>query len=92
MDLFYDYRTNVDLYPKWQAYLKKQQPRTLIFWGQGDIFFTPEGGEAFLNDLPDAEIHRLNAGHFAVEDCLEYIAGNMHSFFDKKVAADLAAA
>ena len=80
MDLFYDYRTNVALYPKWQAYLKKQQPRT------------PEGGEAFLQDLPGAEIHRLNAGHFAVEDCLEYIAGNMHSFFDKKVTADLAAA
>ena len=92
MDLFYDYRTNVDLYPKWQAFLKKEQPRTLIFWGQGDIFFTPEGGEAFLKDLPDAEIHRLNAGHFAVEDCLDYIATNMHSFFHKKVAAGLVTA
>jgi hypothetical protein len=43
MDLFYDYRTNVELYPKWQAFLRTQQPKTLIFWGQNDIFFTREG-------------------------------------------------
>jgi pimeloyl-ACP methyl ester carboxylesterase len=83
MDLFYDYRTNVELYPKWQAFLKERQPKTLIFWAQGDIFFTPEGGDAFLQDLPNAEIHRLSAGHFAVEDCRDYIAANMHRFFNK---------
>jgi hypothetical protein len=44
----YDYRTNVALYPKWQAFLKEQQPDTIIFWGQDDIFFTREGGEAYL--------------------------------------------
>jgi len=81
LDLFYDYRTNVKLYPEWQAFMKKQQPRTIIFWGQNDIFFTPEGGEAFLKDLPDAEIHRLAAGHFAVEDSLSEIAGGMHRFY-----------
>lgn len=85
LDLFYDYRTNVDLYPKWQAFLKERQPKTIIFWGQGDIFFTPEGGEAYLADLPKAELHRLDAGHFAVEDCLDYIASNIHRYYKEKV-------
>jgi len=89
LDLFYDYRTNVALYPKWQAFLKTQQPKTLIFWGQNDIFFTPEGGEAYLRDLPDAEMHRLDSGHFAVEDCLETIASNMRRFYDEKVSPKL---
>jgi hypothetical protein len=48
LDFFYDYRTNVELYPKWQAFLKERQPKTVILWGQNDIFFTPEGGEAYL--------------------------------------------
>jgi len=87
LDLFYDYRTNVDLYPKWQAFLREHQPKTLIFWGQTDIFFTPEGGEAFLQDLPQAEMHRLQAGHFAVEDHLDYIAENMKRFHAECVAS-----
>jgi pimeloyl-ACP methyl ester carboxylesterase len=86
LDLFYDYRNNVTLYPKWQEFLRKQQPKTIIFWGQGDIFFTPEGGEAYLQDLPRAEMHRLAAGHFATEDCLAYIAEHIHSFYGKTVA------
>ena len=86
LDLFYDYRTNVGLYPKWQAFMRDRQPKTLIFWGQDDIFFTAAGGEAFLTDLPNAEIHRLAAGHFAVEDHLDYISDHMHSFYDKMVA------
>jgi pimeloyl-ACP methyl ester carboxylesterase len=86
LDLFYDYRNNVDLYPEWQAFLREHKPKTIIFWGQKDIFFTPEGGEAYLNDLPDAEIHRLNAGHFAVEDNLESISQNIRSFYDSNVA------
>ena len=80
MDLFYDYRKNVELYPKWQEFLKTRQPKTIIFWGQGDLLFTPAGGEAFLEVLPNAEMHRLTAGHFAVEDCLDYIAENIHEF------------
>ena len=86
LDLFYDYRTNVALYPRWQAFLREQQPDTIIFWGQDDIFFTREGGEAYLPDLPKSEMHRLEAGHFAVEDCLEYISGNMHRFYQDVVA------
>jgi pimeloyl-ACP methyl ester carboxylesterase len=88
LDLFYDYRTNVDLYPKWQAFLRTQQPKTLIFWGQTDIFFTPAGGEAFLKDVPKAEMHRLKAGHFAVEDHLDYISSQMKRFYAEKVAGD----
>jgi pimeloyl-ACP methyl ester carboxylesterase len=84
LDLFYDYRTNVPLYPEWQRFLRERQPRTQIFWGQEDIFFTAAGGEAYLADLPSAELHRLEAGHFAVEDHLEYIAGNMRRFYDHR--------
>ncbi len=86
LDLFYDYRKNVELYPKWQAFLKERQPKTIIFWGQNDVFFTPEGGEAYLRDLPEAEMHRLTAGHFAVEDSLTEIAEGMNQFYKEKVA------
>jgi pimeloyl-ACP methyl ester carboxylesterase len=86
MDLFYDYRTNVALYPQWQHFLHKHQPKTLIFWGQDDIFFTREGGEAYLKDLPNAEMYRLDSGHFAVEDCLEEIASNIRRFYLERVA------
>jgi pimeloyl-ACP methyl ester carboxylesterase len=85
LDFFYDYRTNVALYPRWQAFLRRHQPKTIIFWGQGDIFFTPEGGEAYLKDLPQAEMHRLESGHFAVEDHLEEIAAKMIAFHNTKV-------
>jgi pimeloyl-ACP methyl ester carboxylesterase len=85
LDLFYDYRTNVALYPQWQEFLRKRQPKTLIFWGQNDIFFTREGGEAYLQDLPQAEMHRLDSGHFAVEDNLTTIAEGMIAFHQKKV-------
>jgi pimeloyl-ACP methyl ester carboxylesterase len=87
LDLFYDYRTNVPLYPKWQAFLRTHRPETIIFWGQNDIIFTPEGGEAYLADLPNAELHRLDSGHFAIEDSLDEIAGNIRRFYDAKVAA-----
>lgn len=87
MEFFYDYRTNVALYPKWQEFLHSRQPKTIIFWGQNDIFFTREGGEAYLKDLPKAEMHRLDSGHFAMEDCLDYIARNIHRFYDEKVVA-----
>ena len=62
---------------------KKQQPKTIIFWGQDDIFFTREGGESYLKDLPDAEMHRLNSGHFAVENSLTYIAEKLRAFYAK---------
>jgi pimeloyl-ACP methyl ester carboxylesterase len=89
LDFFYDYRTNVELYPKWQAFLRSHQPRTIIFWGQDDIFFTREGGESFLKDLPDAPLHRLQSGHFAVEDSLPFIVEKMKEYFATKVARKL---
>ena len=85
LDLFYDYRTNVALYPEWQKFLRDHQPKTLIFWGEHDPFFTPDGGESYLRDLPKAEIYRLNAGHFATEDNLPFIADHIVSFYDKTV-------
>lgn len=92
MELFYDYRTNVTLYPQWQNFLRERQPKTIIFWGQDDIFFTREGGEAYLKDLPKAEMHRLDSGHFAVEDCLETIAANIKRFYAERVAAGTSSA
>jgi pimeloyl-ACP methyl ester carboxylesterase len=86
LDLFYDYRTNVPLYRKWQAFLREQQPKTIIFWGQNDIFFTREGGEAYLADLPSAELHRLDGGHFAVEEHLDYVAKHIRHFYSQVVA------
>jgi len=86
LDLLYDYRTNPPLYPAWQKLMRELRPETLIFWGQHDVFFTPEGGEAYLRDLPDAELHRLDSGHFAVEDSLETIATNIGRFYEERVA------
>ena len=91
LDLFYDYRTNVPLYPAWQTFLRERQPETLIFWGQDDIFFTREGGDAYLADLPSAELHRLEAGHFAVEDHLDYIATHIRRFYSANVAGQAGA-
>ena len=62
LDLLYDYRTNVALYPQWQAFLRERRPKTLIVWGENDLFFTPEGGRAYLRDLPEAELHMLDSG------------------------------
>ena len=85
LDLFYDYRTNAALYPpvaEAAPYGPAQDPHLL---GPGDIFFTPEGGEAYLRDLPDATMVRLNSGHFAVEDCLDDIASGIKNFYDTTV-------
>jgi pimeloyl-ACP methyl ester carboxylesterase len=87
LDLLYDYRTNVALYETWQKGLRDHQPETIIFWGQGDLFFTPAGGEAYLRDLPGAELVRLDSGHFALEDCLEPIASGIEAFFEERIAA-----
>ena len=76
------------MYPKWQKFLQDRQPKALIFWGQNDIFFTREGGEAYLKDLPNAEMHRLDSGHFAVEDCLYEISTGIIRFYLEKVASE----
>lgn len=66
--IMYDYRTNVALYPAFQDYFRNFQPPALILWGINDPIFLPEGAQAFLRDLPQAELHRLDTGHFALED------------------------
>ncbi len=67
LDLFLDYRENVARYPVFHEYFRKYQPPTLITWGKNDFIFPAEGAFAFLQDLPDAELHLLNTGHFALE-------------------------
>ncbi|MEL7238348.1 MAG: alpha/beta hydrolase, partial [Planctomycetota bacterium] len=78
--LFYDYRQNVEAYPAWQAYLREHQPPTLIVWGKNDAFFTPPGARAFLRDVPDAELHLLDTGHFALEEDAPTIVAEMRDF------------
>jgi pimeloyl-ACP methyl ester carboxylesterase len=80
LDLFYDYQFNVELYPKFQQYFRDSQVPLLATWGKNDPFFTPPGAEAFKRDLPKAEAHLLDAGHFAGETHTAEIAGLMLKF------------
>ncbi len=82
-DLFYDYRTNVALYPEIQAFFRDRQPPTLIVWGKNDKIFPAEGAYPYLRDIPDAELHLLDTGHFALEDKLDEIAPLMNDFLDR---------
>ena len=74
-DLIFDYQNNVKLYPKFQEYLRKYQPKLLAVWGKNDPSFIPAGAEAFRKDLPNSEIYLVNSGHFALESCCGEIAG-----------------
>ena len=80
MELFYDYRNNPPVYPVWHEYFRIHQPRTLIAWGKNDPFFGPEGAAGFRRDLPDAELHLLDTGHFALEEDGAEIAGLIREF------------
>jgi pimeloyl-ACP methyl ester carboxylesterase len=80
LDLFHNYPSNVALYDEWHQYFRDKQPRTLIVWGQNDPFFTVEGAKAFLTDLPKAELHLLDTGHFALEEKCVYIADRILEF------------
>lgn len=82
-DLILDYRTNVALYPKFQQYLREKQPPLLAVWGKNDPSFIPAGAEAFRKDLPQAEIHFVDSGHFALESHVEEIASLMILFLKK---------
>ena len=79
-ELLYDYRTNVASYPTWQAWLRDHKPPTLVAWGANDPSFTALGAQAFQRDLPDAEIHLLDAGHFALDEKADQIAGLILDF------------
>jgi pimeloyl-ACP methyl ester carboxylesterase len=81
--LLYDYRTNVASYPAWQAWLREHKPPTLVAWGRNDPSFIAAGAEAFKRDLPDAEIHLLDAGHFALDEQNDEIASLILAFLAK---------
>lgn len=86
LDLFYDYRTNLPLYPQWQAYFRQVQPPTLVVWGANDDIFVAAGGAAYKRDIPNAEIHMLDTGHFALETHGADIAELIRDFLGRKVA------
>ncbi|TCR62923.1 alpha/beta hydrolase [Bosea sp. BK604] len=86
LDLFYDYRTNVPLYPQFQQFFRERKPPTIIVWGKNDKIFPAEGAHPYLRDLPDAEFHLLDSGHFALEDRLAEMAPLIRGFLDRKVA------
>ena len=79
-DLFYDYRTNVDAYPKWQAWMHEKQPRLLVIWGKYDLSFDPGEPERYRKDVPNAEVHVLDAGHFALDTAADEIAALVREF------------
>jgi pimeloyl-ACP methyl ester carboxylesterase len=81
-DLFYDYRTNVDSYPKWQAWLREKQPRLLVIWGKFDPSFALSEPEAYRRDVPNAQVHLLDAGHFALDTAADEIAALLRRFVE----------
>ncbi len=85
LDLFLDYQSNVALYPTIQAYFRTHQPPLLAVWGKNDPFFLPPGAEAHRRDLPKAEIHLLDAGHFALESKGPEIAALIRDFLIRHV-------
>jgi pimeloyl-ACP methyl ester carboxylesterase len=82
LDLLYDYQSNVALYDGWHQYFRTSQPRTLILWGKNDPFFTVEGAKAYQRDLPKAELHLLDTGHFALEEEGDFIAERIKAFLN----------
>jgi pimeloyl-ACP methyl ester carboxylesterase len=81
-DLFYDYRTNVDAYPKWQAWLRERQPRLIVLWGKYDPSFDISEPESYRRDVPKAEVHVLDAGHFALDTAADEIARLVRGFMN----------
>lgn len=79
-DLFYDYRTNVDAYPTWQAWMQKAQPRLLVLWGKYDLSFDLGEPERYRKDVPTAEVHVLDGGHFALDTKADEMAELVRGF------------
>ena len=79
-DLFYDYRTNVGAYPKWQQWMREKQPRLLVLWGKYELSFDSGEPERYRQDVPTAEIHVLDAGHFALDTAADEIATLVQNF------------
>ncbi len=86
LDLFGDYASNVALYPEFQTYFRKHQPPLLAVWGRNDPFFLPAGAEAYKRDIPDAEVHFYDTGHFALETHAPEIASAITKFLGRAIA------
>jgi len=86
LDLFLDYASNVALYPRFQEYFRTRRPPLLAVWGKNDPFFLPPGAEAYKRDIPDAEVHLLDTGHFALETHFAAIADAIREFLGRKLA------
>jgi pimeloyl-ACP methyl ester carboxylesterase len=83
VELFYDYRTNVAAYPTWQQWLRRNQPRTLVLWGRHDASFQAQEADSYQADLPDAEIHLLDGGHFVMDTCADEAAQRIRAFLTR---------
>jgi len=79
-DLFYDYRTNVEAYPQWQVWMREKQPRLLVLWGKYESSFDPSEPEAYRRDVPNAQVHILDGGHFALDTAADEIAALVRDF------------
>jgi len=90
LDLLYNYQSNVALYDRWHEYFRTRQPRMLIVWGMNDPFFTVEGAKAYQRDIPKAELHLLDTGHFALEDSVDFVAERMREFLGKEAVPQAA--
>jgi pimeloyl-ACP methyl ester carboxylesterase len=85
LDLILDYQSNVALYPSFQAYFRKKQPPLLAAWGKNDPAFVPAGALAYRRDLPSAEVHLLDTGHFALETHSEQIGNLILAFLERVI-------
>src|SRR6266571_4357948 len=92
LDLFLDYANNVALYPKFQEYFRAKQPPLLAVWGKNDPFFLPHGAEAYKRDIPSAEVHFYETGHFALETHAQEIAAAIRDFLGRQVKVQTYAA
>jgi pimeloyl-ACP methyl ester carboxylesterase len=81
-DLFYDYRTNVEDYPKWQAWMQNRQPKLLVLWGKHDLSFDLGEPERYRRDVPSAEVYVLEAGHFALDTKADEVAYLVRRFME----------
>jgi pimeloyl-ACP methyl ester carboxylesterase len=81
LSLLHDYQNNLAKYDGWHEFFRSKRPKTLIVWGKNDPFFTVEGAQAYLRDIPKAELHLLDTGHFALEDSSDFIAKQIIRFF-----------
>jgi len=86
MDVMYDYRKNVPLYPEVQRLLREHQPPSLLVWGERDVIFPADGAHPYKRDLKDLEFHLIPTGHFVLEDRGDEVIPMIRDFLDRKLA------